>query len=76
MNSRRMDDGPDDRRTEILQSQRVFYVVLVAYVLMTAALTSRFQYSFYPDATSYLSIAQAYARGQFHDAVNGYWAPL
>jgi 4-amino-4-deoxy-L-arabinose transferase-like glycosyltransferase len=55
---------------------RVFYAILALYLVATFSLSSRYQYSLYPDATSYLSIAQAYARGQFWDAVNGYWAPL
>jgi hypothetical protein len=77
MTSRRTDYRPADSRfTETLRSQRLFFGVVAAYVVVTVALTSRFQYSLYPDATSYLSIAQAYSRGQFHDAVNGYWAPL
>lgn len=57
-------------------STAVFYVSVAVYVVVTLALAGRYRYSLYPDATSYLSIAQAYARGQFWDAVNGYWAPL
>lgn len=48
----------------------------VVYILITLPLIPRFQYSLYPDATSYLSIAEAYTRGEFWNAVNGYWAPL
>jgi len=57
-------------------SARVFYALLAVYLVVTLSLSSRYQYSLYPDATSYLSIAQAYARGQFWEAVNGYWAPF
>jgi hypothetical protein len=54
----------------------VFTVVLAVYVVVTLSLIDRYKYSLYPDATSYLSVARAYARGQFWDAVNGYWSPL
>lgn len=29
-----------------------------------------------PDGVSYISIAQKYLRGEFQDAINGYWGPL
>jgi hypothetical protein len=28
------------------------------------------------DGTSYISIAEKYARGDFRNAINGYWGPL
>lgn len=35
-----------------------------------------YRYQINPDATSYFSIAQKYARGDFRHAINGYWSPL
>jgi hypothetical protein len=72
--------GAGPSRADVTASWRsttfVFYAVLAVYLVVTVALIGRYKYSLYPDATSYLSIAQAYARGQFWDAVNGYWSPL
>ncbi len=34
-----------------------------------------YQYYIDPDATAYLSISEAYARGDWQRAVNGYWSP-
>lgn len=55
---------------------RVWYATLGLYLTLTLWLIERFRYSLYPDATSYLSIAEAYSRGEFWNGVNGYWAPL
>jgi hypothetical protein len=35
-----------------------------------------YRYCINPDGVSYISIAQKYLRGDFADAINGYWGPL
>lgn len=46
------------------------------YLLAGVLLLPSFRYQLNPDALSYISIAQHYHDGFWHDAVNAYWSPL
>lgn len=48
-------------------------VVLIISFWLTL---TTFRYQLNPDGVSYLSIARAYARFEWKEAVNGYWGPL
>jgi hypothetical protein len=53
-----------------------FALVLIIYSVLGLFLLRHYQYQINPDEVSYISIAQKYARGDFYDAINGYWGPL
>jgi hypothetical protein len=55
---------------------RFFFVILALYAVIGFALLSLYPYHVVTDTVSYVSIAQQYARLQFHDAVNWTWSPL
>jgi hypothetical protein len=48
----------------------------VAAVVLGAAQTWYMRHRIFSDGISYLAIAQAYLRGDWHSALNGYWSPL
>src|SRR5438876_2772461 len=50
--------------------------LLLAYCCLGIPLFPLYQFQVNPDGGSYINIAHLYAIGDFHDAVNGYWAPL
>lgn len=41
-----------------------------------AVMPAWYRYYINPDGVCYISIAQKYLRGEFQDAINGYWGPL
>ena len=51
-----------------------FSVALLMYVVLVVIFP---YYRFYvdPDGTAYLTIAERYARGEYLQAINGYWSP-
>lgn len=53
-----------------------FVLVLTVYSILDMFLLRYYQYDMSPDGVSYISIAQKYLRGNFTDAINGYWGPL
>ena len=50
--------------------------LLLVYLLVCSAALPWYLHRVGPDAVSYLTIAQKYRAGDFHNAVNGYWSPL
>jgi hypothetical protein len=55
----------------------IFLVAAGLYSLTWILVMPRwYRYCINPDGISYISIAQKYLRGDFADAINGYWGPL
>jgi hypothetical protein len=50
--------------------------VIVTYLFIGLLLIPYYLYRLNPDGISYLEIAAKYSRGEWHNAVNGYWGPL
>lgn len=55
--------------------QRVF-IVLTGYMVLGFMLMNLYAHQMTTDSPSYISIAQKYAQGHFHDAINWVWSPL
>jgi len=55
---------------------RGFLLPIIVYVVSGLAFLNFYRYQLDPDGISYISIAQKYACGDFHDAINGYWGPM
>ncbi|MBI3396888.1 hypothetical protein HY045_00265 [Candidatus Woesebacteria bacterium] len=53
----------------------LFFIISI-YILGALILFKYYKYQINPDGTSYLSIAQKYALGDFERAINKYWPPL
>jgi len=51
-------------------------IILIIYTISGLFLLKYYRYQINPDGIPYLSIAQKYLAGNFHDAVNGHWGPL
>ena len=51
-------------------------LAMLIYLAVGILLLKYYRYQINPDGISYISIAQKYLAGNFHDAVNGYWGPL
>ncbi len=49
---------------------------LLVYLVAGCLLIKYYRYQINPDGLSYISIAQKYMAGNFHDAVNGWWGPF
>lgn len=47
-----------------------------AYLLLWSLLLPYYRFRLYADTISYLDLAQHYLRGDWYQALNGYWAPL
>lgn len=61
-----------------MKTKQPYYPVIIASilaVLLVFAIYPVCKYYIDPDATAYLTIVKRYARGDFMDAVNGYWSP-
>lgn len=57
--------------------ERITVAALSALALLLGALQTWYtRYRMFSDGISYLDIAARYARGNWADAVNGYWSPL
>jgi len=54
----------------------VTFLALLLYLGLGLWLFPRYIYDISTDGTSYASIAAKYARGEWWDAINGYWGPL
>lgn len=54
----------------------IFWVVAVALGLLQAWASSRYRPHVGGDGVSYLDIGDAYLRGDWSTAINGYWSPL
>ncbi|HHT9118147.1 MAG TPA: ArnT family glycosyltransferase [Candidatus Hypogeohydataceae bacterium YC38] len=54
----------------------LYTLVLIVYSLLGVFLLRYYQYQIDPDGVSYISIAQKYLRGDFGNAISGYWGPL
>lgn len=52
----------------------IIFVILCVAMLGVAAYQNRFVIN--PDGVAYMSIAEHYARGDWHAAINAYWSPL
>jgi len=63
-------------KNSVLKRNQDLFLVLITYSFLAMVLVSFFQYNVGGDGTSYISIAQHYATGNWQDAVNGYWSPL
>ncbi|MEO6720267.1 MAG: hypothetical protein ABIN67_07860 [Ferruginibacter sp.] len=56
---------------------RLYYLsAAILYILLFFLLFPWYQYVLDIDAISYIHVAQRYARGEYFNAVNGYWSPL
>ncbi len=55
-------------------SKIILIFIMLIYVLIIILTDQHLRFS--ADSTLYLSIAQKYLRGEFKDAINGYWNPL
>jgi len=51
-------------------------IVLTGYMVIGFILMNLYPHQMTTDSLSYISIAQKYARGHFHDAINWVWSPL
>jgi hypothetical protein len=65
-----------ERKNLIFKGNGFFMLVIFAYLGIGFFLLRYYLYGLCPDGISYLSIAQKYLRGDFSNAVNGYWGPL
>jgi hypothetical protein len=59
-----------------LKPNLVFATALFTYIILAIILFNYYQYIITSDGTSYISIAQNYALGDFSNAINGYWSPF
>ncbi len=64
------------RNRSVLKRNLCFALCLIAYSISGALLLRFYQYQVNGDGICYISIAQKYLRGDFSNAVNGYWGPL
>jgi hypothetical protein len=56
---------------------KYFKILLLAvYLVVWGLLLPDYRYRLYADTISYLDIARHYLRGDWYQALNGYWAPL
>jgi hypothetical protein len=54
-----------------------FFILIIVLIIYSALITTTHHYErLTADSTIYLDLAEKYLRGEFTDAVNGYWGPL
>ncbi len=58
------------------KTYRPAFGAIVIYLLCCVALFPLFKNVITPDDVSYMRIAEYYAKGDFANAINGYWSPL
>ena len=67
-------------KKNITKASKAHWPVIALCVAMLAVglplIFTLFSYQLNPDATSYFSIAEKYARGDIRSALNGYWGPV
>ena len=51
-------------------------LIMLAYASVFIALLPHCRHQINPDGVGYIRLATYWASGHYHDAVNGYWAPL
>jgi hypothetical protein len=51
-------------------------LILAIYLILGLLLIKYYRYQINPDGISYISIAQKYLNGDFHNAVTAHWGPL
>ena len=51
-------------------------ILLIYYLLTSLLFINVYQHQIDNDGISYISLAQKYMTGDFHNAINGYWSPL
>ena len=51
-------------------------ISVLFYVLLCALTYQHYKYAIDPDGESYINLAVKYYKGNFKDAINGYWSPL
>jgi hypothetical protein len=66
----------NNRKHYRLSRDKLLFVTIAGYFLIGLALIPVYQYHINPDGVSYISIAEKYSRGEWQDAINGYWGPL
>jgi hypothetical protein len=59
-----------------MTAKRIRIAFWVLAILLGGAQTWYTRHRIFADGISYLEIAQAYARGDWHGALNAYWSPL
>jgi hypothetical protein len=65
------------KRNSQVNSSKVYPIlVLLIYLVAGLLLLKYYRYQINPDGISYISIAQKYLAGDFHDAINGFWGPM
>ncbi len=62
------------KNTKFNASLAVLLMVLITYSVLTIA-TYHYE-RLNADSTLYINIAEKYLRGEFNDAINGYWGPM
>lgn len=50
--------------------------ILLLYTLLFFLVFNSYRFVIDADATGYLSVAEQYVKGNYHNAVNGIWSPL
>ena len=63
----------DDPRKKLLRVDRTFLILSVVLGGLQAWIS---RYAMNPDGVSYLDIGDAYLRGDWKAAINGYWSPM
>ncbi len=58
------------------KSNILFIISLSIFLIVGIYLLKYYQYDTGADGMSYISIAKLYIKGDFTDAINGYWGPL
>ena len=56
-------------------SKYEFALALFIYAIAGVLLLKYYRYWINPDGISYISLAQKYLAGNFHDVINGWWGP-
>jgi hypothetical protein len=65
------------KNSHIVHDHTTFFMLLISLALYAITCMFFFHYERVTgDATLYLSIAEKYIRGDFSNAINGYWGPL
>lgn len=57
-------------------SKKIFKLAFGSFLVTGIILLSHYHHQINPDGISYITIAKKYLRGDFSNAINGYWGPL